>query len=171
MATYGGSSDVSCGYTGGSRSLSSTDVSTRSSPVETSPLDGLADVLIHWFTGIPDLRKRVGSQSDALIAGRTNQQHLIFRGVTKNDLARIDRQRASIGKHTRMTHYTDTDLLIIKLMPSGKHEAAHLTLAGRVNRKLEGMGLPMDSLVSIGAKTCVGANSCLRTYTDKAIHR
>jgi hypothetical protein len=117
-------------------------MSTKSLPVETSPLVKLGDVPTYRFTGIPDLRKRVGSQSNALIAGRINQQYIVFRGVTKDDLAKIDHQRASIGKHTRMTHYTDTDLLIIKLMPSKKHEAAHIALADEVNDEFRGLGLP-----------------------------
>jgi hypothetical protein len=150
MATYAGSSDVSWG---------STHASTKSSPVETSPLEGYADVPSYGFTGIPDLRKHVKSQSKALVAGRTTHQYLTFRGVTKDHLAQIDRERASIGKHTRMTHYTDIDLLIIKLMPSGKHEAAHVIFSDEVNRKLEGMGLPKRSLFGFGSRTCVGPNS------------
>ena len=159
MATYGGSSDVSSGYIVRSKSSSSTHVSTNSSPVEASPLEGQVDAPIYQFAGIPDLRKHVDSQSNALVAGYTTQQYLIFRGVIKDNLARIDRQRASIGKHTRMTHYTDTDLLVIKLMPSGEHEAAHITLADEVNDKLRGMGLPKRSLIPLGAKRYVGTNS------------
>jgi hypothetical protein len=126
--------------------------------VETLPLEGKADAPIYRFTGIPDLRKRVDLQSRALVDDRTNQQYLIFQGVTKNSLAEMDRQRASIGKYTRMTHYTDTDLLVIKLMPSGIHEAAHLSLADEVNRKLEGMG-PRKSLYPLGKTTFFGPNS------------
>src|SRR5271156_5837115 len=159
MATYGGSSDVSSEYNVRSSSSSSTHISTSSSPVETSPLEGQTNVPTYRFTGIPGLRKCVDSQSNALLAGHTTQQYLIFRGVTKDDLAQIDRQRASIGKHIRMTHYTDTDLLVIKLMPSGKHETAHTTLAEVVIDKLRGMGLPIRSLISTGAKQCVGRNS------------
>src|SRR5271163_5287871 len=144
MATYGGSSDVSWGDTLSSGPRSSG--STSSAPVETSSLERQVDSPTYRFTGIPDLRGRVDSQSKTLLAGRTTQQYLIFRGVTTDDLARIDRQRASIGKHTRMTHYTDTDLLVIKLMPSKKHEAAHTTLAEVVIDKLRGMGLPIRSL-------------------------
>jgi hypothetical protein len=127
--------------------------------METSPLEGYADAPIYQFTGIPDLRKRIRLQSDTLLAGRTTQQYLIFLGVTKDSLAQIDRQRASIGKYTRMTQYTDTDLLIIKLMPSGEHETAHITLGDEVIDKLRGMGLPKRSLIPRGAKTCVGPNS------------
>jgi hypothetical protein len=159
MATSSGSGDVSSGYPVKPTSSSSTHVSTNSSPVETSPLKEQPDAPLYQFTGIPDLRKRVRSQSNELVAGRTNQQYLVFQGVTKDHLAQIDRQRAIIGKHTRMTHYTDTDLLVIKLMPSAEHEAAHITLADEINRKLEGMGLPRRSLYGLGGKTCVGPNS------------
>jgi hypothetical protein len=71
----------------------------------------------------------------------------------------VGHQRASIGKHTRKTHYVDTDLLVIKLMPSSEHEAAHLTLAGTVNRELEGIGLPIDSWFPVGAATFHGLNT------------
>jgi hypothetical protein len=94
-----------------------------------------------------------------VITGSTNQQYLVFRNITKDDLSRIDRQRASIGKHTRMTHYTDTDLLVIKLMPSAKHETAYISLASRVNHKLKGMGLPIESLYGMGGTRYVGSNS------------
>jgi hypothetical protein len=40
----------------------------------------------------------------------------------------------------------DIGLLIIKLMPSGENQAAFLSLASEVNRKLRGMGLPLHSL-------------------------
>ena len=40
-----------------------------------------------------------------------------------------------------MTHYRDTDLLIVKV-PTIEHETAHITISYKVNHKLEGMGLP-----------------------------
>jgi len=57
---------------------------------EISLLAELADAAIHQFIGIPDLRRRVKSQSKALQDGRTNEQYLAFMGVNKDDLARID---------------------------------------------------------------------------------
>ncbi|KIX00327.1 uncharacterized protein Z518_10466 [Rhinocladiella mackenziei CBS 650.93] len=137
-----------------SRSSSSTGTSR-----ETSPMEGLLEAPIHRFTGIRNLQKDVRSQSAELQAGRSNQQYLIFRGVTKRHLAEIDRKRASIGKHTRMTHHTNTDLLIVKLMPSAKHEAAHLTLADDLNHKLEGMGIPKRSLFPLGGTRFSGSSS------------
>jgi hypothetical protein len=58
-----------------------------------------------------------------------------------------------------MTHYTDTDLLVIKLMPSKKHEAAHRWLGDEVKDKLRAMGLPKYSFVDLGAATCKAPNS------------
>jgi hypothetical protein len=111
MATYGGSSGVSAGYTLSSGPSSSSNVS----PAEASHLEGLGYVSIYQFKGIQDLQKRVEKQSDALRDGRTINQYLVFLGVTKDHLAQIDRQRTKMRKHTRITHYTDTRELIVKL--------------------------------------------------------
>ena len=49
--------------------------------------------------------------------------------------------------HTRMSHYADNNLLVIKPMPSRKHEGAHLTLVEKLKlRVIVGMGLPEDCL-------------------------
>jgi hypothetical protein len=158
MATLGGSGDVSYEYFLRPRPRLSTHVSTKSSPVEISPPKGYEDAPIYQFTGIPDLRKHVQSLAHELVAGRTTEQHLIFRGVTKDHLAQIDYRRASIGKGTRMTYYTDIDLLIVKV-PSAKHEGAHLSLSDEVNHKLEGMGLARRSLWPCGSTKYDGFNS------------
>jgi hypothetical protein len=90
-----------------SGSRSSTDVSTKSelverSAVEVSAPEGYEDVPIYSFPGIQGLRKLVRSGTDELQTDDTTEEYLIFRGVTKDCLAEIDRQRASIGKHIRM---------------------------------------------------------------------
>jgi hypothetical protein len=126
----GGSGDVSYGYFLRSGPRSSTHVSTKSSPVKTSPLKEYKDAPTYQFTGIPDLRKHVQSLTNKLAADRTTEQYLVFRGVTKDHLAQIDLQRANIGKG-RKTHYTDTDLLIIKV-PTKAHEWAHISLSDEV---------------------------------------
>jgi len=124
-----------------------------------SPLGGLADIQIYHYKKIQDLRERVDSQSAALMDGRTNQQYLVFIGVTKGDLEKIDRQRASIGRHTRLSHYTDGNLLVIKLMPSAKHEGAHLTLSRKLDRRFASMGLPEDCLYPVGSTRYERPNS------------
>jgi hypothetical protein len=149
MATLGRSGDVSYGYflRSGPRS-----------PVKTSPPKGYKGTPIYQFTGIPDLRKCVQSLADELVAGRTTKQYLVFRSVTKDHLAQIDHQRASIGKGIRLTHYTDTDLLIVKV-PTAEHEQAHLSIFYKVNDILRGMGLPGLSLWPCGGTTYHGPSS------------
>ena len=75
------------------------------------------------------MRKAIDYQSKRLQKGVSNQQYLVFRPVTEIDLAEIDIARNSIGKHTRITHYTDTNLLVVKLMPSAEHESTHYASA------------------------------------------
>jgi hypothetical protein len=43
------------------------------------------------------------------------------------------------GKHTRVMYYKDINLLIIKLMPSSTHEAAHVNFGGIMIAKIVGM--------------------------------
>ncbi|MCJ1350018.1 hypothetical protein MMC31_008261, partial [Peltigera leucophlebia] len=72
----------------------------------------------------------------------------------------MDKQRAKIGKHIRMTHHTDTGDLIIKLMPSENHNAAHLTLAGTFHGKVFQMGIPrVNRLKPLGGTTFFGPGS------------
>src|SRR3954452_14810891 len=89
---------------------------------ETSPMEGLEDVNIQPFVGIPNMQKIVKSQYNRLQKGDTDQQYLVFKPVTVEDLAKIDRARGSIG-HIGLAHYTDTDLLIVKI-PTAQHESA-----------------------------------------------
>ncbi|KAF2194373.1 hypothetical protein K469DRAFT_651654 [Zopfia rhizophila CBS 207.26] len=164
MVTSFGSSDALWACTTISRSSSSTGASRQASPAETSPaetspMEGLQDVPIYQYTGVRDLQERVESQSTQLQARRSNQQYLVFRSVTKGHLDKLDRKRASIGKHTRMSHCTDTNLLIVKLMPSVEHEIAHLILADDLRDALAGMGLPRRSLVPLGGSKFSGPNS------------
>ena len=145
-------------------SSSSTGVSKETSPartslVESSPMEGLQDAPIYQYIGIQNLRRRVRTQSDELQAGRSNQQYLVFRGVTKDHLDKIDHERASIGKHTRMSHDTDADLLIIKLMPAVKHQSAHLSLGTDLHFALARMGPREDFLYALGGTTFHGHRS------------
>jgi len=128
-------------------------------PSETSPLEGLKDVPIHQYKGIRDLQERIQVQSTELQAGHSKQQYLVFQGVTKQQLAKIDRERDNIGKHTRITHYTSIDLLIIKLMPSLKHELAHGDLAELLTFKFAFMDFQKPPLHHVGATRFNGNQS------------
>lgn len=106
---------------------------------------------LHQFTGIANLRKVINAQSTRLQQGISNQQYLSFRPVTEEDLAKIDNARDSIGKHLQMTHYTDTNMLIVKLMPSEEHESAHLTLGMKLILKVIAMGMTDEDLRPVSA--------------------
>jgi hypothetical protein len=136
-------------------SSSSSNTTIPTSPAETSlmeGLEGLKDINTQIFVGIENMRRIVKSQSDKLQKGDSDQQYLVFTRVSVDDLAEIDRARNSIGKGTRMTHYTDTNLLIVKL-PTAKQESAHRNLAKEVCFKLARMGMPADEFHSVGATT------------------
>jgi hypothetical protein len=139
----------------------STHVSTNSSPVTNStpkgPLKEYENAPTFHFTGIPNLRKRIESLAKDLAAGRTTEQYLVIRDVTKDHLAQIDDESTGIGR-SRKTHYADTNLLIIKV-PTLAHESAHLSLSDEVNEKLRGMGIPKRSLCGFGHTTYYGSSS------------
>lgn len=60
-----------------------------------------------------------------------------------------------------MTHHTDTNELIVKLMPSGEHETAHLSLAEALNRELDHISTSFENLLVPveGSSRCSGPSS------------
>jgi hypothetical protein len=137
-----------------SKSSSSTSITTiPTPPAETiEGLEGLEDINIQIFVGIQNMRRIVKSQSDKLQKGDSDQQYLVFSHVSVDDLAKIDSARNSIGKGTRMTHYTDNNLLIVKL-PTAEHESAHGNLANKVVTATMRMGIPDGEFYFVGATT------------------
>jgi hypothetical protein len=159
MSTSFDSGTESSGYTPIAMSKSSSsDSNTTISTSSAEALEGLEHIGIDRFVGIAKLRKAIDYQSTRLQEGVSNQQYLVFQPVTEVDLAKIDSARYSIGKHTRMTHYTDTDLLIVKL-PSGKHESAHLSLGAGLVTKVTGMGISYLELRPMGGTRYPGNTS------------
>jgi hypothetical protein len=149
---FGDSGTESSGYTSieMSKSLSSaSNTTTSTSPAEALPLERLEHVDMNQFIGIANIRKAIDLQSKRLQEGVSNQQYLVFRPVTEVDLAKIDSTRNSIGKHTRMAYYTDTNLLVIKLMPLGKHESAYLSFSDELHAKLFRIGISYRELYPI----------------------
>jgi hypothetical protein len=136
--------------------------SSSSSTVATSnasPLEGLDGIEIHLFTGIANMQKIVKYLANRLQTGESYQQHLIFSHVTEDTLAEIDDKRSRIGKYTRMTHYADTDLLIIKLMPSVAHERLHTDLFMKLLLQAGRMGIQGDEISGVGAGRYKGNSS------------
>jgi hypothetical protein len=162
LTCFGDLGTESSGYTPitmskSSSSDSNTTIST--SPAEALPLEGLEYIDINRFVGIAKMRKAIDLQSIRLQEGVSNEQYLVFQPVTEVDLTKMDSVRHSIGKNTRMTHYTDTDLLIIKLMPTGKHEFAHLSFGKKLLVKVLRMGTSDDELCPFGGTRYRGNTS------------
>jgi hypothetical protein len=91
-----------------------------------------------------------------LKADGSNQQYLVFRGISPTDLAKLDRVRP---KYTRVTYHKDINLLIIKLMPTAKHEAAHVNFSRRIDYKIYGMGMSASDLEGTGATRFEGSST------------
>jgi len=70
-----------------------------------------------------------------------------------------------------MSHYVDCDLLIIKLMPSVKYEMAFANLSREFDRKLWGMGLPVSSLLGVGAGRFSGSLRRLMQHSNLPLER
>jgi hypothetical protein len=136
-------------------------VNIESSPTETSLIEGLENINLRPFVGIIDMRKVIKAQSEKLRKGDSEQQYLVFTRVRAYDLPKIDVARESMGIHIRLTHYTDTDLLIVKI-PSAKHESAHVNLSKKVVIALSRIGTPglaEGEFCGLGATKFNGHNS------------
>jgi hypothetical protein len=137
------------------------NINIEPSPTETSRIEGLETINLQPFVGIINMQKAIKAKSEELRKGNSEQQYLIFARVGVDDLPKIDAACDSMGKHIRLTHYTDTGLLIVKL-PTAKHESAHGNLAKRVGSVLTRMGTPglaEDEFCFVGATTYHGRNS------------
>ena len=140
-------------------SLSSKSASSSLSIAEISMAKGLPAVNIRPYNCILDMRKVVNALSTALQVGTTIDQYLAFERVKSEDLAKIDNARTSLGRHTRMSYYADTELLIIKLMPSVRHDAAHRMLSDDLVSKIRAMGVPKREFASLGSGRIQGHHS------------
>jgi hypothetical protein len=129
-------------------SRSSSSSSAPTSLAEALALEGFKHIDICQHKGIAQVLEAINLQSDKLIAGDSNQQYLVFCGVTQSDLAKIDSVRP---KYTRVTYYEDLNLLIIRLMPTVKHETVHLDFGGMIVEKVIRMGMPRRELIPVGA--------------------
>ena len=137
-----------------SRSPSSSSASA--SPAEVLALEGLRNVDICQLKDITQVLKAINLRADKLIAGESKQQYLIFRGVTQTDLAEID---DVLPKYARVTYYKDINLLVIKLMPAGKHEFSHAEFGLMIIQKMIMMGMPWHELCPVAATRFKGPSS------------
>jgi len=107
-------------------------------------MEGLIDVPVYQYTGLRGLRKHINARCTELLAG-SEKEYLVFRGVTDDVIAAIYRNRASIGNHTRLTHYNNINLLIVKILWGAIPRALHRVLASDIEDALTGMALPLHS--------------------------
>ena len=105
------------------------------------------------------MQKAVNKLSKAMLSGTTDLQYLALENVSEEDLAIIDMARASIGKHIRITHHADSGRLIVKLMPSIKHQAPLLLFSEKLVFKIRTMGVPRNELYPVGATRYKGLRS------------
>jgi hypothetical protein len=115
-------------------------------------LKGLESVNIQLYIGVTDLFKTVELHS------QDQQQYLAFRPVTKDDLAQIENARYEFRRRFRITFYSDTNLLILK-MPTIEHESAHLNFGAAFLFKLAEMGMSKEMIRCCGATTYHGNTS------------
>ena len=148
-----------------SSSASNTTVPT--SPEETSLIKGTEDISLTTglknicpqpFETILNFGKIVQSRCDELKKSDSTQQYLVFTGVNTVDLTEIDRALEKMRIHTRMAHYIDENLLIVKF-PTAKHEAAHLQFGQQVDRRVAQMGISSFEFQSLGGTRFQGRSS------------
>lgn len=154
METYFGSGDFYHEYTPISRSSSNPRDSRTPVPATPSDMDGIEDIPTYQFKNIEGLTKHITTLSGELLADRSEQQYMVFEGVTKEDLTEIEKARddnSNMGPSVKMTHFSDRALLIVKLMPSIKHETPHRSLGEDMIRALIRMGTPDRELTAVGA--------------------
>jgi hypothetical protein len=162
MTTFFGD-EISISYYRSSAARPMTTPAEMSTPAEASSLgtissskllEGLEDK-VQSFKGIADMRRAVDSRSKGLQAGKTTDQYLVFKPVTKDDLDKIDDQ---LGRHVRMTHCIDLDTLITKVL-GAEHEYAHITFGQQLTRLSDRMGLPPNEFADGGGTRYQGRSS------------
>jgi len=108
-------------------------------PIPSSKLlEGLEDK-IQKFSTRADLKRAIELRIKDLRAGKTTDQYLIFKPVTKVNLNNID-QHHVIGRSIRVTYYKDLQTLILKVV-TYEHESAHGDFASMIVEQALLMGL------------------------------
>lgn len=117
--------------------------------------DSQEDCQHYSFTGVPQLRDIIEGEYHKLRCDPSRQQCVIFDHVTDEDVVQID--EAGLGKHIRLSHYSDRQLLIIRISPSLLHHSSSWSLALAVRDKVLEMGVPRSEFRACGAARYAGA--------------
>ena len=126
---------------------------------------GLLNPAIHEFKDGKQFRKVLDKQYKRLRANvKTNparfSQFLVFKSVTTETLRELD--TSSELKSVRISHYPESQLLVVKIMPSIPHEGAHRELGRDIERAIEKMELKSSAFY------CVGGGRYFNTSTGVA---
>lgn len=108
---------------------------------------------------LPTFDQDIESQNEKILAGLTAKQFVIFRGVTEKMLEHIDHKRRYIGGNLRFYYNSDCEELIVKLMPTFQHEAAHCGFSHELTSRARLVGMPWGSLIPCGATRYRGSSN------------
>lgn len=106
---------------------------------------------IRNMVDFPPFDQVIESQKENFLAGLTAKQFVIFRGITEKILEHIDHKRRNIGGNMRCNYNSDCEELIVKLMPTFQHEAAHCGFSQELTSRARLMGIPLGSFIPCGA--------------------
>jgi hypothetical protein len=98
-------------------------------------------------------------------------EYLAIQRVNKRALEDIDKK---LYKHVRICYYQEKELLIIKYMPSVKHEHAIMRLHNQIQAKVWSMGISDAEFYSLGSARYYGANSSKEAdcaYKPRSVRR
>lgn len=130
--------------------------------------EGLNGMPIHNMVDFPYFDQVIKSQTDKISAGLTTKQFVVFRGVTEKMFAYIDNERRDIGGNMRFHYDSDCEELIVKLMPTFQHEAAHCGFSHELTYRARDMGLSWGSLIPCGATRYRGCSNSSSKEGDSA---
>lgn len=130
----------------------------------------LEAVPIFDFRGFSSLKRHIDLRAEELKAGRSREhsQFVICRGVSYDQFMVLDRESSRVAKGHRLSHYEDGDLLVVKIMPSGAHETAHLEFWAQCSYKLFSMGCQKE-LKHKGATTYTSVDLRSRKQADSSL--
>jgi len=89
--------------------------------------EGLEGVEHYEYCDIRSFKGAVDSQAEAFCSGKADESpspYLIFSPVTPHQLAKIDSVRKTHYKKVRILYLNEPEVLIVKHIPSLKHELA-----------------------------------------------
>ncbi len=102
------------------------------------------------------MRKTLDSLYTSIQAGSGRMEYLAFERVKIKDLQTIDE---NLKRKVRVAYFENHEVLIVKCMPSQRHEYVRGRFEFLIGMKTYSMGISEDDFVSVGSGRFYGANS------------